>query len=113
MPNDKFFGDSLRQAVIDGSLSEELVNDKVRRVLTQMFKFGLFERMNGTCNDAMDQAARERYLSNVTNSEHNTLARSLVASGTVLLRNEQQVLPLDPKTLRSIAVFGASADGPP
>jgi len=113
MPKGKYFGDTLLEAVANFSVTQDVVDDKVRRILLQMFKFGLFESGNGTCNDDIAAEAQERYLRNVTSPELNGLARELAAAGTVLLQNERETLPLDATSLSSLAVFGASADGPP
>jgi beta-glucosidase len=48
----------------------------------------------------------------VANPDHRRLAREAAARGTVLLRNDPAVLPLDAATLDSIAVLGRRADEP-
>jgi len=92
--NEYFFGDSLLNAVKKGQLDEEVVDDKVRRILRVMFKINLFdERKSGSFNTP----------------EHQSMARKVAEEAIVLLKNEQNTLPLDYDQLKSIAVIGDNA----
>lgn len=100
MPDDTFFGAALKQAVKDGRVQESRVDDMVGRILRQQFRFGLFENPSADTSDA-----------EVSNAEHVEFARKAAADGTVLLKNEANVLPLDTRKVRSIAVIGEGAGG--
>ncbi len=83
-----------------GEMDEALVDRSVRRVLHQKFELGLFERWG---------VDPERATIPYQTPETRTLARELAVRSLVLLKNEGELLPLDPAT-RSIAVLGPCAD---
>ncbi|WP_165043235.1 glycoside hydrolase family 3 N-terminal domain-containing protein [Dysgonomonas sp. ZJ709] len=92
---------SLVQLVKDGKISEELVDRAVRRILTVKFKAGLFEKPYANPNDIK---------SKVHTPAHIALAREIAEESVVLLQNDNNLLPLDKKKLRSLAVIGPNAD---
>jgi beta-glucosidase len=93
-PGDYFYGDSLKQAVQDGKVSEAELNDHVHRILRTMFANGLFD----------DPTQME-----VPDVEHGyAVAQKVAERGIVLLKNERDVLPLE--HVRSVAVIGGHAD---
>src|SRR5262249_28636374 len=96
MPGDKFFGDKLLAAVKEGQVSQSTIDDKVRRILRTMMRFGFFERPPKA--GSIDYRAQAQ------------VARRVAAAGVVLLKNERNLLPLDLNRLRSIAVVGPYAD---
>ena len=96
MPGGDFFGDKLLAAVKEGKVSQSTLDDKVRRILRIMMRFGLFERPAKP--GSIDYAAQAQ------------VARRVAQAGVVLLKNEGNLLPLDLTRLRSIAVIGAYAD---
>lgn len=46
MPDDTYFGDALRAALLKGEVSIDRINDMVYRILLPMFAIGLFDRNN-------------------------------------------------------------------
>ncbi|HWL89569.1 MAG TPA: glycoside hydrolase family 3 N-terminal domain-containing protein, partial [Polyangiaceae bacterium] len=82
---------SLPDAVRSGQLAQSVLDDQARRVLRMMFRTGLFDSASPPPADPAGGAA---------------LARSASARGTVLLKNDTGVLPLDAASLSSIAVIG-------
>ena len=98
MPTGEYFGDSLRQAVLDNEVSIATLNDKVRRILRQMAISGALDnRKKGRPGEA-------------NTPQHQALARRIAAEGTVLLKRQGQILPLDQLRISSIAVVGPAAD---
>jgi beta-glucosidase len=95
MPDNSRFGAALKDSVLAGHVSMSRLNDMVRRILTQEFRFHLFDREQTGGLSAV-----------VTSDEHAAFARSAAEQGTVLLRNAGDLLPLDPATVHSIAVIG-------
>jgi beta-glucosidase len=90
----------LLKLVREGKVSEGSVNKAVARNLRAKFLLGLFE--NPYVDP--DRAAR------VTNSlEHRELAAEAARRSIVLLKNENNLLPLDRARLRSLAVIGPNA----
>jgi beta-glucosidase len=90
----------LIENVKEGRVPEALVDRAVRRVLELKFRLGLFE------HPFADPALAERV---VHSEEHRKLALQAAREGIVLLKNEQNLLPLN-KGLRSVAVIGPNAD---
>ncbi len=99
MPGGAFFGQGLLDAVSRGEVTQARVDDMVRRVLTQMFRFGLFDR-----------ARRGTPQSVVTNAANVATARDVAAAGSVLLKNTG-VLPLG-SSVKSIALSGGDGIDP-
>lgn len=79
---------TLTRAVDSGDVPIERVDDAVRRILRVKFELGLFER----------PYADASLLDNVGAEEHRALAREAVRQSLVLLKNENEVLPMDKET---------------
>lgn len=92
----------LLASVREGKVPVALVDRSVRRILKQKFRLGLFEK---------PYVDVERAVNTVHRTAHQDIALAAARKGIVLLRNENQVLPLK-KTLRSLAVIGPDADEP-
>jgi beta-glucosidase len=90
----------LLSLVKEGRISEEIINDAVRRILRVKFMLGLFER---------PYVSEElKYKVNLC-KEHIDTALDLSRKSIVLLKNENSLLPLD-KGTKGIAVIGPLAD---
>lgn len=95
------FMQHLQRHVEDGTVSMERIDDAVRRILTVKFKFGLFDKLRPA----------ERSWSNHAcfgSSEHRDTAREAVRKSLVLLKNDNELLPLSPQS--RILVAGRNAD---
>ncbi|MBW2375139.1 MAG: glycoside hydrolase family 3 C-terminal domain-containing protein, partial [Deltaproteobacteria bacterium] len=92
MPAANFYGEALLAAVTDGAVPESRVDDMLLRRFREMFRFGLFDR--------------EPMTSPIPVDEHAEIAREIGAAGSVLLRNEVGLLPLDATQPMSIALLG-------
>ena len=98
MPEGKYLRpDDLMEALRRGEVKESVIDDKITRLLRVMMWAGLF----GT------QVPSEASV--VNGPEHRKLAREVAAAGTVLLKNEEAILPIDPHRIHSIAVIGPNA----
>ena len=85
-----------------GIVPESEVDRAAGRVLATKFRLGLFD------NPYVDPEAAER----VTNSaEHQKLALKAAQEVMVLLKNDENLLPLDLNKLKTIAVIGPNAAG--
>jgi beta-glucosidase len=94
----RFFGESLLEAVREGKVDEATIDDKVRRILRIIEKSGAFERPKTPLGRPLQKP------------EHKKLIRKAAAEGMVLLKNENNVLPLLKDTVNSIALIGPNAD---
>lgn len=100
VPNNyKQFISYLKELVNEGKVPIERIDDAVRRILTVKFELGLFER----------PYTDKSLLSSVGSSEHRSIARECVRQSLVLLKNENNTLPLS-KKIKRIHVAGKSAD---
>jgi beta-glucosidase len=91
-----FFGPKLKQAVENGSVSMEELDNHVRHMLYGEFVSGI-----------VDYPTEK----SVIDIEHNLeVSRHIAEQSTVLLKNEGAVLPIDRSQVHSIAVIGENAD---
>ena len=102
MPGQDFMGPALKADVLSGKVSNATIDKSVSRILTQMYKFGLFDNMN--------QWNGSTHQHDVTSLAHSIVARNVSAAGTVLLKNEHGVLPLKPG--QKIALIGIDSVEP-
>jgi beta-glucosidase len=93
-----YFGDALRQAVLDGKVSLARLDDMDHRILRSMFANGLFDHPV-----AGDQADRIDY------AGHLKVAQADAEEAIVLLKNRGGLLPLAASAKR-IAIIGGHAD---
>ena len=100
MPYDIFFGEPLKKAVLAGQVDIATINDHVRNVLLPMFQHGLF-----------DKVQPGKWTSNVRTPAHDAFSRKVAEEGTVLLKNQGDLLPLVPKA--AVAVIGAAGTTKP
>jgi beta-glucosidase len=93
------FISTLKSVVQSGLVSQERIDDAVRRILTQKFKLGLFE------NPFTDRSM----ISLVGSEEHRAIARQAVRESVVLLKKKDGILPI-PKSDVNIFLAGSHAN---
>jgi len=100
LPTVEAYGNELKNAVQSGTLPEEIVDTAVQRVLKAKFELGLFE----------EPYVKKRKIKSVYSlSKNQELALEIAHKSIVLLKNENDLLPLS-KDISSLAVIGPSAD---
>jgi beta-glucosidase len=92
--------DTMKQAVANGDISLERIDEAVANILRVKFELGLFDR----------PYADESLQSTVGSDEHRTVAREAVSQSLVLLKNENGALPIDAQAEQTVFVAGAAAD---
>jgi len=93
-----YYGAPLKAAVRDGQVPMSVLDAMVSRILTEMFRFNLFaDPPTGSLTGV------------VTTPGHAQVGRQVAESGTVLLKNDDGVLPLQPAQDKSVAVIGSDA----
>ncbi|MCD0489563.1 glycoside hydrolase family 3 C-terminal domain-containing protein [Pedobacter sp. MC2016-14] len=88
----------LEELVKEGKVSEDLLNDAVRRVLRVKFRLGLFDRPYTPATTEKERFYRPESLK---------IAEQLAEESIVLLKNENKVLPIN--NVSKIAVIGPMA----
>lgn len=91
----------LSDLVETGKLDVSLIDEAVRNILTVKFKAGLFDK---------PYTAPTKVSELIHTSGSITLAREIAEESIILLKNQDDLLPLDISRLKSIAVIGPNAD---
>ncbi len=94
MPNGKYYGPKLLKAIKDGEVTEANLDDKVSRILSVMFKAGLFDESIDSYGGHSDKPHRR------------LMAKMAADQSIILLKNENNFLPLDKEKIKTIAVIG-------
>jgi len=101
-PFNTYFGQPLEDAVNNGTIPQSILNTMVQRMLTEMFRFGLF-----------DHPLTPTPTATVTTPAHQAVVTQVAESGTTLLQNNGRTLPLSARNGGTVAVIGPSADASP
>ncbi len=101
-PFNTYFGQPLLDAVLGGAIAQPVLNTMVQRMLTEMFRFGLF-----------DNPPTGNPYSPVTTPAHQATGTQVAEAGTTLLKNNNGTLPLPVKNGGTVAVIGPAASASP
>lgn len=94
--NEFYFGDALTEAVKTGKVSEKELDKHVKRVLQVMY----------TLKSVQEKGRKE---GSINTEAHFKDAYTIASESVVLLKNENNALPLKTDGVKSIAVIGANA----
>ena len=98
MPRGKYMNrENLIPAIERGEVSEATIDEKVRRILRIIFRFGFFD------NPQLDTSIP------YDNPQGAATALDLAREGITLLKNDRDLLPLDRKKIKTVAVIGPNA----
>ncbi|MDX9906031.1 MAG: beta-glucosidase BglX [Bacteroidales bacterium] len=89
---------TLEQQVKEGMVPVSLIDDATKRILKKKFELGLFDDPYKNCDPERERRALE-------NPAHTAAARDMARKSIVLLKNENDLLPLS-KDLKTIAFIG-------
>lgn len=92
----------LRELIHEGALGIETINERVRDILRVKFLIGLFDAPY-----QMDLKAADDEVNSLANQE---VALQASRESLVLLKNEEQLLPLSKERIATISVCGPNAD---
>ncbi len=92
------FSETLTKAVEKDDVSKERINDAVRRILRVKYGADLFK----------EPLVNRELLESVGSDQHREVAREAVRESLVLLKNQQELLPLDKGA--DVYVAGSNAD---
>lgn len=92
----------LKDLVEEGKVSVDKIDDSVRRVLRVKYELGLFDNPYKYCDEEREKAV-------IGSDKNMEIALDMAKKSIVLLKNENQLLPLKKEGLK-IAVIGPLAD---
>ncbi len=99
MPKPAIFNpDSLHKAYSEGKITDRDLDAVLRRLLRVMFLVGLFDNKK-----TLPKGKRNT-------SDHQELARKIAEDGMVLLKNDNNILPLDINKINKLAILGPNRD---
>jgi len=90
--------EKIMQVIEDGTLSEKLLDDNLKRILRVMFLVGLFDDPNTLPQGKMSVP------------EHHAVAREIAEESIVLLKNQNELLPLNIDHIKKLAVIGPNSN---
>ncbi|OWA35854.1 beta-glucosidase [Saccharibacillus sp. O16] len=94
---------SLREALKDGQITEDDLDVALRNTFRVRFRLGEFDPEEGNPYAAIDESV-------IMKKEHAELARTAARKSIVLLKNDNQTLPLKVDQLSKVAVIGPLGD---
>ena len=109
MPGGKAFGKKyvgrdmsywsyLENYVRNGKVKEDRINDAALRIIATMYKFNQMDNFNSV-----------NFSRNTLNDENIKFQRKVAADSNVLLKNEDNILPINDKKVKKIAILGSDA----
>ncbi len=97
MPGNNYFGKALYDAVLNGDISEDVINDKVKNIL----------RIRLAIEAISDSVANQ---TNPSLPEQQQIAYEVASKSIVLLKNNGSILPIDANKIKKIAIIGLNAE---
>ncbi|SHM53306.1 glycoside hydrolase family 3 C-terminal domain-containing protein [Flavobacterium saccharophilum] len=96
---------SMKSALDKGLISEDLINDRLKKLFLIRFQLGLFDKIESNPYNKIGIKA-------INSDAHKAITRKASQQSIVLLKNKNNVLPLDKKikTLYVTGSFAASTD---
>jgi beta-glucosidase len=98
MPRAKYYGRRLIKTVIRGDVPEDLINDSARRIIRTTLKF--------TTKDDIQTYPKDL----IGCMDHVMLAREVAEKSMILLKNNDNILPLNETSIKRLAIIGHLAD---
>jgi beta-glucosidase len=98
---DEGFLTTMKQAIKEGKVTVQMIDAACRRILEAKYKLGLFDDPYKYCNE-------QRAKTEIFTTAHRKTARETATQSFVLLKNQNNILPL--KKNGTIAVIGPMAD---
>ncbi|WP_239063669.1 glycoside hydrolase family 3 N-terminal domain-containing protein [Bacteroides sp. 51] len=95
------FYEAILECIKEGSIKEKQIDEAVSKILEAKFRLGLFE------NPYVDMEKKDII---VANSRHQKTALEAARKSIVLLKNENNLLPLDAAKYKKVFVTGHNAD---
>ncbi len=101
-PFNTSFGAPLETDIENGTIPRAVINTMVQRILTEMFRFGLF-----------DHPLTPSPFATVTTPAHQAVGTEVADTAATLLKNSSHTLPLSANHAGTVAVIGPAASTQP
>lgn len=88
----------LKEAIMKGEISEETINAKVRNILRMMYRLKMIGKQK-----------EERKAGVYNTPEHREMILRTAEESMILLKNDNQILPLNPAGIKKLVVIGQNA----
>lgn len=102
------YRDPVESAVKNGLISEKEIDENLRGVFRVMIRLGLLDPPDDVRYSSIQQ--RDGVPAPWDSGEHKRIAQEVTEKSIVLLKNSDSLLPLDRKSIHSIAVLGPRAN---
>lgn len=93
----------LEDAVADGNITEQQIDESLMRLLEIQFKLGLYDEQDSVVYSNIDMLQ-------VDCTEHKQHALLMAQESMVLLKNSKNILPLNASKIKRIAIIGPNAN---
>ena len=100
---DDIYAEHLLKAYENGLVSQANIDKAVKRVLTSRFKLGIFDKVDGNPYTKISPDV-------IGSKKHQELALETSRQSMVLLKNQNDILPLNVNDIKKIAVVGFNAN---
>ena len=101
------YKEPLKQAITDGLVSEKEIDGAIRGSLRVMLKLGLLDESS---ENPYSQIGISDTIAPWTKPETKEMVRKATVKSIVLLKNDHEVLPINPEKVKRIAVIGPTAN---
>ncbi|MGZ3735279.1 MAG: glycoside hydrolase family 3 C-terminal domain-containing protein, partial [Bdellovibrionota bacterium] len=98
MPYGNHLGAGLKDNVLNGTIPQEVIDGKVKNIMRSLITVGLLDK---------DQTPNT---SDLNSPQNRQVALNAARESIVLLKNDNQLLPLKPGSVKTIVVIGPGAD---
>lgn len=95
------YAENIKELIKEGKIKQSDIDNAVRDILRIKYRLGLFE------NPYADTTLNVNY-----DDKHLAVARQAALEGVILLKNENQTLPLDESKIKNLLITGPMADAP-
>lgn len=93
-----FMANALFKNVQNGEIAETMIDEKIRNILRTMYRLKM-----------IGPEADTRKPGTYNTSQHQTDARAVAQESIILLKNDGNLLPLQPEKIKKVAVIGVNA----
>ncbi|HPU63749.1 MAG TPA: glycoside hydrolase family 3 C-terminal domain-containing protein [Mobilitalea sp.] len=94
-----YMANPLLEAVRNGEIKEEYIDKKVRNILRTMFRLKM-----------LGEERKDRKAGTYNAPEHREMILKCAEESIILLKNEENILPLDKSKVKTLAVIGQNAE---